>query len=306
MIRKHDAPQAKKLRAVQQAAKGFGYDINTGSSKTLAESLKKYEGSPDSDALRLMLTYCMSLAMYVSSGIDHAGEYIGHYALAVPLYTHFTSPIRRYCDLVVHRQLLLSLEIEKMVNQMKEKGINDPKIDPSSEELQYSKFFLSDEETALIAEHANECKTNARNAGTYSIKSFFCFYLRALEQRARLDGSVAWPITDNAICSKVTKNSFVLVSRQTAIEVEIFHNSRNQLWVEPNEVDPVKGKFTINWGPQQEGGEPQIEAGGLFFNCVVEFRVVQGARIDVDFVVRPPWDRKSVTGVPTSLAAEDA
>lgn len=58
--------------------------------------------------LRILATRCMMQAVYFPSGI-HTKEEFFHYGLAVPLYTHFTSPIRRYADVIVHRLLAVSV-----------------------------------------------------------------------------------------------------------------------------------------------------------------------------------------------------
>lgn len=57
--------------------------------------------------LRILATRCMMQAVYFASGTLQKDEYF-HYGLAVPLYTHFTSPIRRYADIIVHRLLAVS------------------------------------------------------------------------------------------------------------------------------------------------------------------------------------------------------
>lgn len=58
--------------------------------------------------LRILATRCMMQAVYFASGTLQKEEYF-HYGLAVPLYTHFTSPIRRYADIMVHRLLAVSI-----------------------------------------------------------------------------------------------------------------------------------------------------------------------------------------------------
>jgi len=60
--------------------------------------------------LRMLSTRCMSQAVYFSAG-GHTPEFFYHYGLAAPIYTHFTSPIRRYADVVVHRLLAASIGV---------------------------------------------------------------------------------------------------------------------------------------------------------------------------------------------------
>lgn len=57
--------------------------------------------------LRILATRCMMQAVYFPSGTLQKEDYF-HYGLAVPLYTHFTSPIRRYADIIVHRLLAVT------------------------------------------------------------------------------------------------------------------------------------------------------------------------------------------------------
>lgn len=69
----------------------------------------------DSDAyfnklIRILTTRCLRQAQYFSSGSIPRDEYY-HFGLAMPIYTHFTSPIRRYADVMVHRQLAAALGI---------------------------------------------------------------------------------------------------------------------------------------------------------------------------------------------------
>lgn len=82
---------------------GFTLEIDTG--KQLATSLNKAVDPKNvymNTMLRMIATRCMLQAVYFASGTIEEPLF-KHYGLACPIYTHFTSPIRRYADIVVHR-----------------------------------------------------------------------------------------------------------------------------------------------------------------------------------------------------------
>ncbi|KAK9849652.1 hypothetical protein WJX84_007532, partial [Apatococcus fuscideae] len=113
LLRSHATPAPKRFQPLVQAGVAAGFDIDFSSSKALAVSLDKAERPGDgyfNRLVRIMATRCMMQALYFSSGTCAPSEY-HHYGLAAPLYTHFTSPIRRYADVVVHRLLAASLRI---------------------------------------------------------------------------------------------------------------------------------------------------------------------------------------------------
>ncbi|MCB5932694.1 RNB domain-containing ribonuclease, partial [[Eubacterium] rectale] len=75
----------------------YGYPVHDiGQRQYLNELMKSIKGSPDEQLLKLALLKSLMRARYDT-------EPLGHYGLATPNYCHFTSPIRRYADLVVHR-----------------------------------------------------------------------------------------------------------------------------------------------------------------------------------------------------------
>ena len=107
MLRRHPIPDQKMFEPLLKAANACGFDIDVQSNRTLATSLDAAVRPEDdyfNTLLRLQATRCMSQAVYCSSG-QYAGPERMHYGLAMPLYTHFTSPIRRYADVIVHRLL---------------------------------------------------------------------------------------------------------------------------------------------------------------------------------------------------------
>ena len=104
VYRVHDTPNMEKLNALVGVCKTFGYDIeiyddSTEIKKSLNGLLKEIKDTPEENMIETLVTRCMSKATYTIKNI-------GHYGLGFTHYSHFTSPIRRYPDLITHRILL--------------------------------------------------------------------------------------------------------------------------------------------------------------------------------------------------------
>ncbi len=103
VYRVHDNPDQEKLSNLSSIASRFGFKINaegraTQINKSLNRMLKDVKGRGEENMLSMLAIRSMAKAIYTTDNI-------GHYGLAVPYYTHFTSPIRRYPDMMVHRLL---------------------------------------------------------------------------------------------------------------------------------------------------------------------------------------------------------
>ncbi|CAR30579.1 exosome catalytic subunit DIS3 [Lachancea thermotolerans CBS 6340] len=117
MLRRHAAPPAtnfETLNEMLQLRKGMSISLE--SSKALANSLDRCVDLEDpyfNTLVRIMSTRCMMAAQYFYAGAYSYPDF-RHYGLAVDIYTHFTSPIRRYCDVVAHRQLAAAIGYEPL------------------------------------------------------------------------------------------------------------------------------------------------------------------------------------------------
>ncbi|CAG9764874.1 unnamed protein product [Ceutorhynchus assimilis] len=110
MLRRHPTPPATNFDPLVKAGRHLGFDIQIDCGKNLAESLDnavKADNPYLNTMLRMLATRCMLQAVYFPSGTLQKEDFY-HYGLAVPLYTHFTSPIRRYADIIVHRLLAVT------------------------------------------------------------------------------------------------------------------------------------------------------------------------------------------------------
>lgn len=153
LLRRHPKPHEKQLEDVIEICRSFGINFNGTSSKTIQESLSQFPlSSPEKEVLVNLTMRPMKNAEYFCTGSVEEDQY-GHYALCVPLYTHFTSPIRRYADVVVHRLLAASLGIDEPLNQ-------DPDV------------------IDMIAGQCNDRKLAAKRASELSNELFFGIFVR--------------------------------------------------------------------------------------------------------------------------------
>ena len=135
IYRVHDEPNIDKLASLQNIIAKFGYKINTESKETTSQSLNKLlkdvHGKGEANMVETLAIRTMSKASYTTNNI-------GHYGLAFDFYSHFTSPIRRYPDVMTHRLLQHYLD-----------GGTTPKADLYEEKCKHSSNM---EELAAKAE----------------------------------------------------------------------------------------------------------------------------------------------------------
>src|SRR5690606_29949168 len=114
VYRIHDEPDSSKLAALQNVVSKFGYKLNLKDRKSITQSLNRLltevEGKNEQNLVDTLTIRSMSKAEYSTHNI-------GHYGLAFNYYSHFTSPIRRYPDVMAHRLLQHYLDSGQTVNQ---------------------------------------------------------------------------------------------------------------------------------------------------------------------------------------------
>ncbi|XP_060708913.1 DIS3-like exonuclease 1 isoform X1 [Hemiscyllium ocellatum] len=175
LLRCHPPPQQEFFAELIDCAKAKGFKIDTRSNKALADSLDMAEDPDDPQVnklLRSMATQAMSNAVYFSTGSCSEDEYY-HYGLALEKYTHFTSPIRRYADIVVHRLLMAAI-------------MKDENLEPEDS-------LLSNKDLAELCQHINNKNRAAQYVQKQSIELFQCMYFKdkdPSDERCIADGII--------------------------------------------------------------------------------------------------------------------
>ncbi|XP_074090539.1 DIS3-like exonuclease 1 [Macrotis lagotis] len=184
LLRQHPPPHQEFFSELRECAKAKGFPMDTRSNKTLADSLDHANDPRDplvNRILRSMATQAMSNALYFSTGSCAEDEF-HHYGLALDKYTHFTSPIRRYSDIVVHRLLMAAISKDNKT-EIKEN-------------------LISSKDLEELCRHINNRNRAAQHAQKQSTELFQCMYFKdkdpEIEERCIADG-VIYSIRTNGV-----------------------------------------------------------------------------------------------------------
>jgi DIS3-like exonuclease 2 len=181
LLRNHPAPLERGWAKFTTSLKAAGYPIDTSSTLAFMRSIES-DAFPEAvrDVLHIMASRPMRPAAYFCTGDPEIEVYKEwkHWALSIDRYTHFTSPIRRYPDVVVHRLLYAALVDE--FAQRVEAGDPDVAACPeSAAEIRERAPTLAEmTELVTVAERCNEHKLAAKRSGEMSGVLYLCLMLK--------------------------------------------------------------------------------------------------------------------------------
>jgi len=218
VLRRHPPPKDEALKQLRKLLSTHGIDFKFGSNKELGESLDASvkPGDPYFNHLvRTMATRCMNQAVYFCTGEVQAALY-SHYVLAMERYTHFTSPIRRYADVLVHRLLAAAIGLSPLPTSLQSKSAiteQCDKINIKHRMAQWASRASNDLHTFMFfnkkgAQSAQAVVTRIRRSG-----------LQVTVQRFGIEGIALMPEED----WEVIENDDIVKSRKDPnVQIGIF------------------------------------------------------------------------------------
>jgi len=212
-LRGHPPPKEDMMDTMVHNCRAIGLEIDAKNSKTLSNSIATACGDDELAKFRKMALFMLAIkpqqqAMYLCTGVHEDESDYHHYALSVPLYTHFTSPIRRYADLIVHRQLAATLN------------------DRSDMEAMKADADLLESQAKLC----NDRKNFAKQAGDLSVKLFFKLFVKSFG-----------PLESNAMVLDIHDHSLDVLSMEYGVLKRVYIDAAPVLSYKYGEKDAPGG-----------------------------------------------------------------
>ncbi len=153
VYRIHDKPDPEKLERFSKFIQRFGYSINTSGHKNITTSindlLDEVQGKKEQNVIETLAVRSMAKAIYSTKNV-------GHYGLSFPYYTHFTSPIRRYPDMMVHRILTDYIKGEKSKNKDKYEDMCKHSSEMEKRAAEAERASIKYKQVEFMKEHIGE------------------------------------------------------------------------------------------------------------------------------------------------------
>ncbi|XP_072264414.1 DIS3-like exonuclease 2 isoform X2 [Pyxicephalus adspersus] len=232
LLRRHPPPQNKLLNDLIEFCDQMGLELDFTDSGSLHKSLNEQFGTDEYSAARkqVLTNMCskpMQMAVYFCTGALRNEILFHHYALNVPLYTHFTSPIRRFPDIIVHRLLASSLGC-------------GPKLKLPKEAIQKQ------------AEHCNDRKTASKKVQELSAELFFSVFVKE-----------SGPLESEAMVMGVLNEAFDVLLLRYGVQKRIYCNALPLASYHFQQVGK-KPELTLLWKPEQDDDKPVPQVIGIF------------------------------------------
>uniref|UniRef100_A0A667YUL0 DIS3-like exonuclease 2 n=1 Tax=Myripristis murdjan TaxID=586833 RepID=A0A667YUL0_9TELE len=228
LLRRHPPPQTKMVDELQELCDQMGLNVDFSSAGALHRSLHATLGDDEySSARKEVLTHMcsrpMQMAVYFCTGVIKEEHLFKHYALNVPFYTHFTSPIRRYADVIVHRLLASSLGCGQHIR-------------------------LSEEEVHKQAMHCNDKKTASKRVQELSSELFFGVFVKE-----------CGPLDSEAMVMGVLDQSFDVLVLRYGVQKRIYCKTLAGLDSFHHHKVGKKGELTLVWSPDEASQKPPLQ-----------------------------------------------
>ncbi|XP_023498328.1 DIS3-like exonuclease 2 isoform X1 [Equus caballus] len=224
LLRRHPPPQTKMLNDLVEFCDQMGLSMDFSSAGALNKSLTETFGDDKyslarKEVLTNMCSRPMQMALYFCSGMLQDQAQFRHYALNVPLYTHFTSPIRRFADVLVHRLLAATLGYREV-----------PNVEPDALQKQ--------------ADHCNDRRMASKRVQELSTSLFFSVLVKE-----------SGPLESEAMVLGVLNQAFDVLVLRYGVQKRVYCNA---LPLRSHHFQRVgkKPELTLLWEPEAMEQEP--------------------------------------------------
>ena len=211
-LRRQASPIATKLQSFQNKVNKFGYNIDVTTADTVINSILDIQDADARKGIEILLFKTLSRAKYFVAGKVDPDQY-GNYALNLPIYTHFTNPLRRYADHVAHKQL------KAIINNI-----------PYEEDIEALK---------ITAEYCNFKKDCAFQAQEQAVHLLLCKTINDM-------GNATGQLLTMATVLQVYESSFDVFIPEFGIEKRVHGD---QLPLFKAEFDGTNKILELNWQP---------------------------------------------------------